>query len=58
MYRIILTYIANTIFILMILFIIWIIVCSIIYKDKPYNGPDSQSDRQKKNEDYNDNYYP
>ena len=52
------TYIVNVIFILFVLFIVWFIICSIIYREK--NGDDFsvQSDRQKKNNDYNTDYYP
>ncbi len=52
------TYIANTIFILFILFFVWFVIGEIIYKDKPYNDFTGQSERQKKNDDYNNNYYP
>jgi len=52
------TYIANALFILIILFLVWFIVCSIIYRDKPSDDLTGQSERQKKNDDYNDNYYP
>jgi preprotein translocase subunit SecG len=52
------TYIANTIFVLFILFCIYLIVCSIIYRDKPFNDFTGQSERQKKNDDYDTNYYP
>jgi heme/copper-type cytochrome/quinol oxidase subunit 2 len=55
---IILTYIANIFFILFILVIVWLFVCSIIYKDKPVDVGESQSDRQKKNDDHNTDYYP
>jgi hypothetical protein len=52
------TYIANTLFILFLLFWVWVIVCSIIYRDKPSNDLTGQSERQKKNDDYNTDYYP
>ncbi len=52
------TYIANTLFILFLLFWVWFIVCSIIYRDKPSNDLTGQSERQKKNDDYNTDYYP
>jgi preprotein translocase subunit SecG len=52
------TYIANTLFILFILFCVWFIVCSIIYRDKPSNDLTGQSERQKKNDDYNTDYHP
>lgn len=50
--------IANALFIIFILFCLWFIVGSIIYRDKtsPFEG--SQSERQKKNEDYNMDYHP
>jgi TM2 domain-containing membrane protein YozV len=54
----IITYIANTLFIISILFIIWFVVCSIIYTDKPSNDLTGQSERQKRNDDYNNDYYP
>lgn len=53
----IITYIANTIFILFIIFCIWFIICSIVYSDKPCNDLSGQSERQKKNEDYDTDYY-
>jgi uncharacterized membrane protein len=56
--NIMITYIANTLFILHLLFWIWMIVCSIIYRDKPSNDLTGQSERQKKNDDYNTNYHP
>jgi hypothetical protein len=56
--KIMITYIANTLFILFILFWVWFIVCSIIYRDKPSNDLNGQSERQKKNDDYNTDYYP
>ena len=37
---------------------LWLIVCSIIYRDKPSNDLTGQSERQKKNDDYNTDYYP
>jgi hypothetical protein len=52
------TYIANTIFIIFILFCLWLIICSLIYKDKPSNNFIGQSERQKKNDDYNTDYHP
>lgn len=52
------TYIANTIFVVFLLFCLWLIVISIIYRDKPSNDLTGQSERQKKNEDYNNNYHP
>jgi preprotein translocase subunit SecG len=53
------TYIANTLFILIILFWVWFIVCSIIYGYKPSNDLTGQkSERQEKNDDYNTNYHP
>jgi TM2 domain-containing membrane protein YozV len=54
----IITYIANTLFIIIILFIIWFVVCSIIYIDKPSNDLTGQSERQKRNDDYNNDCYP
>jgi len=54
----IITYIANTLFIISILFIIWFVVCSIIYTDKPSNDLTGQSERQKRNDDYNNDCYP
>lgn len=45
------------IFFLFILFVIWFIACSILYGDKPTNDYNSQSERQKQNEDYNSDYY-
>jgi hypothetical protein len=56
--KIMITYIANTLFILFILFCVWFIVCSIIYRDKPSNDLTGQSERQKKNDDYNTDYHP
>jgi hypothetical protein len=53
----VITYIANVLFIIIILFAIWFIVGSIIYGHKPVGG-DSQSERQKRNDDYNNDYYP
>lgn len=52
------TYIVYTIFIIVILLCVWFIVCSIIYRDKPSNNLNGQSERQKKNNDYNTDYYP
>jgi len=52
------TYIANTLFILILLFWVWFIVCSIIYRYKPSNDLTCQSERQKKNDDYDTSYYP
>ena len=52
------TYIVNGIFILFVLFIVWFIICSIIYRDKEGDNFLGQSDRQKKNDDYNTDYYP
>jgi|LakMenEpi03Aug12_release.lakeMendotaPanAssembly.Ray.scaffolds.fasta_scaffold2868277_1 hypothetical protein len=55
------TYIANTLFILFILFWVWFIVCSIIYGYKPSNDLDltgHQSERQEKNDDYHFDYHP
>jgi len=52
------TYIVNVIFILFILFIVWFIICSIIYREKDGDDFSAQSDRQKKNDDYNTDYYP
>jgi hypothetical protein len=52
------TYIVNVIFILFILFIVWFIICSIIYREKDGDDFSGQSDRQKKNDDYNTDYYP
>ena len=52
------TYIANTIFVIFLLFCLWLIVCSIIYRDKTSNDLTGQSERQKKNDDYNTDYYP
>jgi preprotein translocase subunit SecG len=55
----IITYIANTLFIIIILFVIWFVVCSIIYRYKPSNDlTGQQSERQKRNDDYNNDYYP
>ncbi len=55
----VITYIANTLFIIFILFIIWFVVCSIIYRDKPSNDlTGQQSKRQERNDDYNNDYYP
>lgn len=51
------TYIANIIFIIFILFCIWFMICSIIYRDKSSNDDSGQSERQKKNDDYNTDYY-
>lgn len=51
-------YIANSIFIIFILFCAWFMACSIIYRDKSLNDDsNTQSDRQKKNDDYNTDYY-
>lgn len=52
------TIIANIIFILFILFCLWFLICSIIYRDKPANDVSGQSERQKRNDDYNNYYYP
>lgn len=51
-------YVGNVLFCSIILFIIWFIVCSIIYRDKPSNDFTGQSERQKRNDDYNNDYYP
>ena len=53
----VITYIANTLFIIFILFVIWFVVCSIIYRDQPSNDLTGQSERQKRNDDYNNDYY-
>lgn len=50
--------VANIFFYSLFLFIIWFIVASIIYKDEPSNDFTSQSERQKNNNDYNNDYYP
>lgn len=53
------TFIANILFVIFILFCLWFIVSSIIYRHKVSNYLDgSQSERQKKNEDYNMDYHP
>ena len=53
------TFIANVLFVIFILFCLWFIVSSIIYRHKVSNNLDgSQSERQKKNEDYNMDYHP
>jgi len=52
------TIVASIIFILFLLFWVWFIVCSIIYKDKPADATGDQSERQKRNDDYNTDYYP
>ena len=54
----VITYITNTLFIIFILFVIWFVVCSIIYRDQPSNDLTGQSERQKRNDDYNNDYYP
>jgi hypothetical protein len=51
-------YIVYTIFILFLLFCVWFIVCSLIYGDRPTNDLSGQSERQNKNDDYNNDYYP
>lgn len=51
-------YVVNILFCSIFLFIIWFIVGSIIYKDKPSNDFTEQSERQKRNDDYNNDYYP
>lgn len=50
-----LIYIANIFFILLILFCLYIILVSRIYRDKPSNDLSGQSERQEKNNDYNIN---
>lgn len=53
------TYIANGIFIIFILFWTWFVVCSTIYRHKPGNDSTGhQSERQKKNDDYDTDYFP
>ncbi len=52
------TYIANTIFILLLLFFACFVVGCTIYGDRPRNDFAGQSERQKKNDDYNNDYYP
>lgn len=55
----IITYTANILFVIFILFMIWFVVCSIIYRYKqPDNLTGQQSERQERNDDYNNNYYP
>jgi len=55
----VITYLANTIFILFIIFCIWFIICSLKYGYKPSDDlTGQQSERQKKNDDYNTDYYP
>ena len=51
------TCIANIVFILMILFWGWLSY-SLIHKDKSSNNFNNQSERQEKNNDYNNNYHP
>jgi hypothetical protein len=51
------TYIANTIFILVILFWGWLSYY-LIYEDKSSNNLTNQSERQEKNNDYNNDYHP
>jgi len=56
---IIINYIANAVLIVFVLFCIWLLTCYIIYRDKSIDvTDDSQSDRQKRNDDYNNDYYP
>jgi hypothetical protein len=50
-------YVANIIFILAILFWGWLSY-SLIYEDKPSSNFNKQSERQEKNNDYNNNYHP
>ncbi len=50
--------IANALFIIFILFWLWFIVGSIIYRHKESPPDGHQSERQKKNEDYNMDYHP
>ena len=52
------TYIANTFLIVLILFFVFLIVMRIIYGNKPDEEFRGSSERQKKNEDYNDYFYP
>ncbi len=59
---VVITYIANGFFILFVLLHVWLIMGSIFYREKKdddltYNGS-GQSDRQKRNDDYNTNYHP
>ena len=54
----VIAYIANTLFIIFILFVVWFVVCSIIYRSQPSNDLTGQSERQKRNDDYNNDYYP
>ena len=53
----IITYIANTIFVLVILFVIYLIVVSYIYRDKSPKDNTGQSERQERNDDYNNDYF-
>lgn len=51
--------IATIVFILIIAFFAWLIICSYIYRDKSNDDlTGHQSDRQKENNDYNNDYYP
>jgi predicted membrane channel-forming protein YqfA (hemolysin III family) len=52
------TYIANGFFILIVLFNVWFIIGSIIYREKEPDDLSGQRDRQEKNDDYNTNYHP
>ncbi len=55
----VITYIANKLFIIFILFMIWFVVGSIIYRYKPSNDlTGHRSERQERNDDYNNDYYP
>lgn len=51
--------IANIIFIAMMVFFAWFVIGHWVYADTPpsYNTRE-QSDRQKENNDYNNDYYP
>jgi hypothetical protein len=51
------TYVANIIFILAILFWGWLSYF-LIHEDKPSSNFNKQSERQEKNNDYNNNYHP
>jgi hypothetical protein len=50
-------YIANIVFILIILFWGWLSYF-LIHEDKPSNNFNKQSERQEKNNDYNNDYHP
>ena len=54
----VINYIANGVFIFIILFAIFLIVGYMKYREPPYDGFSEQSERQKRNDDYNNDSHP